>query len=309
MQDVARQDTAGQDLTRQDVVVFSKRNAGRNALKDLSDFADRKGVTSYTVLSNERASSVAIQAPFNSPLPLIEIRTEANLAQIDVNIVSEHMRRKKLLLADMDATIIIGESLDELADLAGISEKIVPITKRAMAGELEFQEALSARLSLLTGQPETLLHQVVKNTRITDGAHELIATMVAHGANCYLVSGGFTFLTSVIAQKLGFTDYHSNVIGITNGLLTGKAVPPILGQQEKLKFLKQYIKKFNLSPEDCVCVGDGANDMAMLEHAGMGVAFEGKPALCKKIKLQLNHTDLTGLLYLQGYQSSEFSTS
>ena len=124
---------------------------------------------------------------------MVNIRAEANSAKIDVNIVSEHIRQK-LLLADMDATIIIGESLDELANLAGISEKIIPITKKAMAGELDFQEALSARLSFLTGQPETLLHQVVKNTQIADGAHEVVGTMRAHGAHCYLVSGGFTFL-------------------------------------------------------------------------------------------------------------------
>ena len=130
------------------------------------------------------------------------------------------MRRKKLLLADMDGTIISGESLDELALLAGISEIISPITKKAMAGELDFKEALSARLSLLTGQPETLLHQVVENTQITDGANEVVATMLAHGANCYLVSGGFTFLTDVIAQQLKFTDHHSNTMGIVNGMLT-----------------------------------------------------------------------------------------
>ena len=307
--DKATQDVVGQDLCGQSFVVFSRRNSDQNSVKTLSDFAQQTDLTSYTVLSTDSSSSVALEARYPNPSSITEIRTEANLAQIDVNIVSEHMRRKKLLLADMDATIIIGESLDELADLAGISEKIVPITKRAMAGELEFQEALSARLSLLTGQPETLLHQVVKNTQITDGAHELVGTMRAHGAHCYLVSGGFTFLSGVIAHQLGFTDHHSNIMGISNGMLTGKAVPPILDQQAKLRFLEHYIKKFNLKPDDCLCVGDGANDMAMLLHAGMGVAFEGKPALCKEIKLQLNHTDLTGLLYLQGYHSTEFSTS
>ena len=117
------------------------------------------------------------------------------------------------------------------------------------------------------------------------------------------VSGG------VIAHQLGFTDHHSNIMGISNGMLTGKAIPPILDKQAKLRFLKHYATKFDLSFDDCLCVGDGANDMAMLQHAGMGVAFEGKPALRKKIDLQLNHTDLTGLLYLQGYRSTEFSTS
>ena len=305
MQDVVRQELSGKSI-----IVFSTLNSEQNSIKALSDFAQQTDLTSFTVLSNGSSSSVALEARYSYHPSIMEIRTKANLAQIDVNIISGSNRRKKrLLLADMDATIIRDESLDELADLAGIPDKIIPITKRAMAGELDFQEALSARLSFLNGQPETLLHQVVKNTQITDGAHELVGTMRAHGAHCYLVSGGFTFLSGVIAHQLGFTDHHSNIMGVSNGMLTGKAVPPILDQQAKLRFLEHYIKKFNLESDDCLCVGDGANDMAMLKHAGMGVAFQGKPALRKKIELQLNHTDLTGLLYLQGYHSAEFSTS
>ena len=304
MQDVVRQ-----DLCAQSIVVFSTRNSDQNSIKDLLHFVQQTGVTTYTVLSNDGASSVALEARCSDPSSMINIRAEANSAHIDVNIVSGYVRRKKLLLADMDATFIRGESLDNLAELAGIAEKIIPITKRAMTGELDFQEALSARLSFLTGQPETLLHQVVKNTQITDGAHEVVGTMRAHGAHCFLVSGGFTFLSTVIAHQLGFTDHHSNIMGIANGMLTGKAVPPILDKQAKLRFLKYYTRKFDLSTADCLCVGDGANDMAMLQHAGMGVAFDGKPALRKKIDLQLNHTDLTGLLYLQGYHSAEFSNS
>ena len=304
------QDVVKQELSEQSIILFSTLNSDQNSIKALSDFAKQTDLTSYTVLSTDSSSSVALEARYPNPSSIMEIRTKANLAQIDVNIVSGHIRRKKrLLMADMDATIVKGESLDKLADFAGIADKIIPITKRAMAGELDFQEALSARLSFLNGQPETLLHEVVKNTQITNGAHELVGTMRAHGAHCYLVSGGFTFLSSVISHQLGFTDHHSNVMGISNGILTGKAVPPILDQQAKLRFLEHYIKRFNLKADDCICVGDGANDMAMLQHVGMGVAFQGKPALRKKIGLQLNHTDLTGLLYLQGYHSAEFSTS
>ena len=306
----ATQDVVGQDISGQLIIVLSTRNSGQNSMKSLSDFAQQTDLNSYTVLSSDSSSSVALEAHCPNPLSIMEMRTKANPAQIDVNIVSGHIKRKKkLLLADMDATIIRDESLDELADLAGVSDKIIPITNRAMAGELDFQEALSARLNFLKGQPETLLHEVVKKTQITDGAHELVGTMRAHGAHCYLVSGGFTFLSGVIAHQLRFTDHHSNIMGIANGKLTGKAVPPILDQQSKLRFMKHYISKFNLKTDDCLCVGDGANDMAMLQHAGMGVAFEAKPALRKKIKLQLNHTDLTGLLYLQGYHAAEFSIS
>ena len=292
--DKATQDVVRHELGGQLIIVFSTLNSDQNSIKALSDFAQQTDLTSYTVLSTDSSSSVALEARYPNYPSIMEIRTKANLAQIDVNIISGYIRRKKrLLLADMDATIIRDESLDELADLAGIADKIIPITKRAMNGELDFQGALSARLSLLNGQPETLLHQVVKNTQITDGAHELVGTMRAHGAHCYLVSGGFTFVSGVIAHQLGFTDHHSNIMGVSNGMLTGKAIPPILDQQAKLRFLTQYIKKFNLKADDCLCVGDGANDMAMLKHAGMGVAFQGKPALRKKIELQLNHTDLT----------------
>ena len=293
----------------QDIIVLSTRNAGQDATRALSTFAQQTGLTDCIALSTKGASSHALEARCPDAWSIHEFRPKANTNQIDVNIVSSHIRRKKLLLADMDATIIRGESLDELANLAGIANKIIPITKRAMAGELDFKDSLTARLNLLTGQPKTLLDQVVNNTRVTDGANELVTTMRNQGAHCYLVSGGFTFLTDVIAKQLGFTDHHSNILGIENGLLTGKAVPPILDQQAKLTFLKYYIKKFNLTSEESLCVGDGANDLPMLKHAGMGVAFEGKPSLRNNIDLQLNHTDLTGLLYLQGYRSVEFSTS
>jgi len=297
-----------QDQACHDVIVLSTRNAVKDRKNALLAFAQQTGLTDCIVLSSDNTSSLAIETRCPDAWSIGEFRPKASTGQIDVNIVSAHNRRKKLLLADMDATIIRGESLDELAAIAGIADKITPITKRAMAGELGFEDALSARLALLTGQPETLLDQVVNNTRLTDGANEVVATMRNHGAHCYLVSGGFTFLTGVIAKELGFSDHHSNIMDIADGLLTGKAVPPILDQQAKLTFLKNYIKKFNLTPEHCLCVGDGANDMAMLQHAGMGVAFEGKPALRQQINLQLNYTDLSGLLYLQGYHSDEFSS-
>ena len=298
-----------QDQAYHDIIVLSTQNSVKDRKNALLAFAQQTGLSECSALSSDNASSLAIETRCPDGWSIGEFRSKASTAQIDVNIVSAHNRRKKLLLADMDATIIRGESLDELADIAGIADKISPITKKAMAGEMDFEDALTARLGLLTGQPETLLDQVVNNTRITDGANEVVKTMRNHGAHCYLVSGGFTFLTGVIAKELGFSDHHSNIMDITDGLLTGKAVPPILNQQAKLRFLKHYIKKFNLTPEHCLCVGDGANDMSMLQHAGMGVAFEGKPALRQQMNLQLNYTDLSGLLYLQGYHSDEFSSS
>lgn len=293
----------------QEIAVLSARKTGPGSLEQLVNFARQVDLGRVDILSTERVSCDALQAPCPDDWPYAAVRKTADQHQIDVNKVPAQGRRKMLMLADMDATIIRGESLDELADLAGIAEQIKPITARAMAGELDFLEALSARLALLAGQPESLLDEVVRNTVITDGAHEAVATMRAHGGHCYLVSGGFTFLTSVIAKQLGFSGHHSNVMDVADGRLTGRAVPPILGKQAKRAFLEQYRAEYGLAPEDTLCVGDGANDMAMLSQAGMGVAFEGKPALREQIDLQLNHTDLTGLLYLQGYRSADFVAS
>ena len=290
----------------QDVAILSARNADAGTAEALSAFAQRTGLTDIDVLSDLSASSQAVQAPCPADWPLEQIRAEAERFSFDVNQVSGQERRKALLLADMDATIIHGESLDELAHLAGIDEQIKPITTKAMAGELDFNQALSARLALLAGQPAALLDQVVQNTIITEGAPQLIATMRANASSCYLVSGGFTFLTGAIAKRLGFTDHHSNIMDIEDGHLTGRVTAPVLDKQAKLNYLKHYINLHGLRPEQTICVGDGANDLAMLNSAGMGVAFEGKPTLREQVKLQLNHTDLTGLLYLQGYRSSEF---
>ena len=200
----------------------------------------------------------------------------------------------------MDATIIRGESLDELAALCGKGEAIAAITAKTMAGDIDFATGLDMRLSQLAGQPESLLQTVIDNTRITSGAKTLIATMRAHGATCYLVSGGFTFLTSFVAGTLGFHDHFANQLGISNGALTGKAVPPLLDKNAKKRILQQQADMLGISVADAICVGDGANDGEMLSTAGLGVAFEGKPALKQKIHTQLDHTDLTGLLYLQG---------
>ncbi len=253
------------------------------------------------ILSTDGGSCIATRCVISRPFNLSTLRKQAAKHQIDVNCIDAEAKPKKLLIADMDATIIRGESLDKLAVLAGIGEEISQITKRAMAGELDFEEALAARLKLLEGQPISLLDTVVANTQITPGAKELVKTMRANGAACYLISGGFTFLTSVIAKKLCFTGHHANEIAIKQGRLLGFAKPPILGQRAKYNFLNQYLRKLKIEPADSICVGDGANDIMMLKAAGMGVAFEGKPALLKAIKVQISYSDLTALLYLQGY--------
>ena len=253
------------------------------------------------MLSNHRGSCIAARCVISRPINLSTLREQAAKHQIDVNQIDAEAKPKKLLIADMDATIIRGESLDELAMLAGIGAEISQITTRAMAGELDFEEALAARLALLNGQPVSLLDTIAANAKITPGAKKLVKTMRTNGAACYLISGGFTFLTSVIAKKLGFTGHHANEIAIEQGKLAGYAKPPILGKRAKYDFLNQYIEQMQIESCDSLCVGDGANDMMMLQAAGMGVAFEGKPALREAIETQISYSDLTALLYLQGY--------
>ncbi|MGC6473145.1 MAG: phosphoserine phosphatase SerB [Candidatus Puniceispirillaceae bacterium] len=287
----------------------------------ITDLCQHYKLEKQQTLSGPEASCLAIEARMaastDAPLAFTALREAAALHKIDVNQIQAPEtqapetqaagRAKKLLIADMDATIIRGESLDELAELAGIGAQVSQITARAMAGELDFEEALSARLALLKGQPASLLDKVISGAVITPGAQTLIATMRANGAACYLISGGFTFLTSAIAAKLGFTGHHANQLAVADGQLSGYALPPILGKQSKLDFLNHYCQQMQIPHAQSICVGDGANDMMMLEAAGMGVAFEGKPALRAAIELQISYSDLTALLYLQGYSSDNFS--
>ena len=282
-------------------ILFTTSPASPVKFAAITDLCQQYKLKQSQILSNHKGNCIAVRCTITRPIDLSILRKQAAKHQIDVNQIDAEAKPKKLLIADMDATIIRGESLDELAVLAGISAEISQITARAMAGELDFEDALAARLALVKGQPVSLLEMVAANTQITPGAKELVKTMRANGASCYLISGGFTFLTSVIAKKLGFTGHHANEIAIEQGKLAGYAEPPILGKQAKYDFLNQYIKQMQIKPSDSLCVGDGANDMMMLQAAGMGVAFEGKPALREAIETQISYSDLTALLYLQGY--------
>ena len=238
-----------------------------------------------------------------------ELRQSADSAGIDVNLVPADNRRKAILIADMDSTIITSESLDELAILAGIGEQVTAITDRSMAGELDFETALDERVAMLAGKPKELIDQIIANSKLTDGARILVQTMRAHGAFCYLVSGGFDFLTGPIAAECGFHGHHANHLDHDETSITGTVRKPVLDRQAKVTYLTNYCKLHNVDLAATASIGDGANDLGMLEHAGFGVAFHGKPILRKTVALQLNHTDLTGLLYLQGYTQDEFVCS
>ena len=240
---------------------------------------------------------------------LSAIRARAGDHQLDVNIVASTNRRKRLLIADMDSTIITSESLDDMAEIAGLSSAILPVTARAMRGELDFEAALDERVALLRGLPTSLIEQALEEARLTAGACQLVQTMRANGAKCYLVSGGFTAITGPIAVACGFHGDHANILETKDGLLTGTVAKPVLDRDSKLQFLDRYCASLGIGREAAACIGDGANDLAMLQAAGLGVAFNGKPLLREAVTLQLDHTDLTGLLYLQGYRQSDFVDS
>lgn len=237
------------------------------------------------------------------------IAAALNGLTLDVNIVADEIgkRRKKLLVADMDSTIIQQECIDEMADVLGIKDKVAAITERAMRGEIKFEAALLERLGLLMGLKGSELGRVFEE-RITlmPGARTLIATMKSDGARTALVSGGFTFFTGRVAELAGFDEHHSNTLAFADGKLTGKVVGPILGREAKLATLQRLSTTLRLPAEASLAVGDGANDLAMVKAAGLGVAFRAKPIVAAEASASITHGDLTALLYLQGYKRSEF---
>ena len=222
---------------------------------------------------------------------------------VDLVILPAEGRKKKMLLADMDSTMIQQECIDELADEAGVGERVKDITARAMNGELDFEGALKERVGLLKDLPEAVIAEVLA-TRITfmPGGKALLATMKANGAYAALVSGGFTAFTGHVAQSLGFDENRANTLLVADGKLTGDVGMPILGREAKVQALKE------LSPDtsNAIAVGDGANDLGMIELAGMGVALHAKPVVAAAAPLRIDHTTLTSLLFLQGYARSDF---
>jgi phosphoserine phosphatase len=228
-------------------------------------------------------------------------------AGVDLVVQPADDRRKKMLLADMDSTMIQQECIDELAAEAGVGAHVASITARAMNGELDFEEALIERVGLLKGLDASIIEKVLEE-RITfmPGGAALLATMKANGGYAALVSGGFTAFTAAVAETLGFDENHANTLLIEDGALTGDVGRPILGKQAKVDALERITKARGLSAADVMAVGDGANDLGMLHMAGTGVALHAKPSVAAECDVRINHGDLTALLYVQGYHREEF---
>lgn len=225
----------------------------------------------------------------------------------DFVIQEAETRRKKMLIADMDSTMIGQECIDELAAEVGLKEKVSAITARTMNGEIAFEPALRERVALLKGLPVKVIDEVIeKRITLTPGGRELIATMKANGGYTALVSGGFTTFTSRISATLGFDENRANILIEKDGLLTGEVAEPILGKQAKVDALNDISTKLGIHTDEAIAVGDGANDLGMLHLAGSGVALHAKPSVAAQAGMRINHGDLTSLLYIQGYRKADF---
>ena len=230
--------------------------------------------------------------------------------RFDINLIATAQRKKKLLIADMDSTIINVECLDELADMAGLKPQIAAITERAMRGELEFEAALRERVGMLKGlKLDALERTYAERVQLNPGAKHLLSTMRAHGAHTMLVSGGFGFFTRRVAEAAGFHVERGNTLLDDGSVLTGQVGTPILGKQAKLDALEEAVADLNITFSETLAVGDGANDLAMIQKAGLGVAYHAKSVVAEAAGASIAHNDLTALLYLQGYTDNEIVRS
>lgn len=257
-------------------------------------------------LDKEIAAEVAISDNAQSSL-VAHLRDTLEKDRIDFFVTKNQNRQKKLLLADMDSTIASTETLDELAAYAGIKDKIAEITQRAMEGELNFHDALRERVGLLKGLKTTALRATLDETQLNPGAETFVQTMRKSGAACVLVSGGFTFFTQDIADRCGFSFNHGNRLEIKHDALTGNVIDPILDKYSKVDFLEHYIKDLNLTTEDCLTIGDGANDLPMLKMAELGIGYHPKQTVKDDIGNCILYGDLTAALYAQGYSRKHFA--
>jgi phosphoserine phosphatase len=243
------------------------------------------------------APGEAVDIPLPAPPDMRAVAAALAGASVDAIATPAEGRRKRLLVADMDSTIVTAETLDELADFAGLKEPIAAITRRSMNGEIDFADALRERVAMLRGLRRDALEKTWQRVRLNDGARALVATMRAHGAVTALVSGGFTFFTSRVAALLGFDAHFANRLLDDGEVLTGKVGEPILDRDAKLTTLRALAREHGLAPAETMAVGDGANDLAMLREAGLGVAFHAKPVVAAEARTRVDHGNLRALLF------------
>jgi phosphoserine phosphatase len=284
------------------LTLIAQREAALLSPALIARVRDAVGGGTADVLSSGEAIEIAV----TNPPDMAAARAALEGAAIDaIATVADH-RRKALLIADMDSTIVTGETLDELADFAGLKQRIAAITARAMNGELDFKAALRERVAMLQGLPVGALEQTWQRVRLTPGARELVATMRAHGAYAALVSGGFSFFTGRVAALCGFDMHRSNMLLDDGSALTGLVAEPILDRDTKLATLTELADQRGLPLSATLAVGDGANDLDMLSAAGLGIAFRAKPIVAAAAQARVDHANLRALLFAQGYRAGQF---
>lgn len=264
--------------------------------------AQAAGAGSPRVLSAGEAADLPCPAPPDAP----SLAEAIGALPVDAVLTSAANRRKRLLVADMDSTIVTGETLDELAAFAGVGGAVAAITRRSMNGEIDFAQALRERVALLRGLPLDALDRTWAGVRLTPGARTLVQTMRAHGAATALVSGGFTWFTARVARLCGFDVHRANTLIDDGQALSGQVGEPILDRGAKLATMLELATAHGLVPADCLAVGDGANDLAMIQAAGLGVAYHAKPIVAAAALARVAHTDLRALLFMQGYAAESF---
>lgn len=284
------------------VVVIAARAAGSLSEGEVARIASAAGGGEVNWLSPGEAA----EFPARNPPPAAALRSLLSHPAADVLAVKPRGRRKAVLVADMDSTIVTSETLDELAGEAGIKEKIAEITRRSMNGEIDFAAALRERVAMLEGLDVAALDRTWRRTELMPGARELVATMRAYGAVTALVSGGFTWFTERVAEELGFDHHRANRLIEQNGALTGKVAEPVVDRGAKRVALAEFAEARGVRMAATLAIGDGANDLEMIADAGLGIAYHAKPIVAEASEHRLDHVDLRGALFAQGYRAADF---
>ncbi len=286
-------DPAARDLDAELVQAVSEALRGAGATLSAADWL---------------APRLAVDLPFSglsSKAAMETARAALGKTPFDLAAQPRKRRHKRLLMADMDSTTIQSETMDDLAAVVGLGDEVAAITKRTMQGELPFEESLRQRVAMLEGQPWQIAHQVVRDVQLSPGARTMVRSLRAQGCYTVLCSGGFTFCTGPVADLCGFHEHHANTLLHVDGKLTGKVAEPILGREAKVERLNILLKQQGISSDEVAAVGDGANDIAMLQAVGLGVAYRGKPAVRAATPYRIDHSDLTALAFFQGLRESD----